>query len=166
MSRWLVATMASVLFVVLVIAVSGFEALFADLEVITQPDATPYLGPGMVVGGAVVVFLTTASGIRTGNPGVTGLVAAATAYLVMLGVGAVGYTMVTGDPTELIVFPAGYALGPFVVGSVVIALLVVVGAIALARHQARTAPGAGSPDGGAGADPDHPSGPGLGGARR
>lgn len=135
MSRWLVATMTSVLFIALVIAVTGFEALLADVEVISQTDATPYLGPAMVLGGAVVVFIATALGIPEGNPGVTGLVAAATSYLVMLGVGAVGYALIRGDVTELLVFPAGYALGPFVVGSVVVALVSVVGGIALARHQ-------------------------------
>ncbi|TDN45300.1 hypothetical protein EDF64_103224 [Curtobacterium flaccumfaciens] len=138
MSRWLLATMTSVLFIALVIAVTGFEALLADVEVISQPDATPYLGPAMVLAGATVVFLATAVGAREGNPGVTGLVAAATAYLVMLGVGAVGYALVRSDLTELLVFPAGYALGPFVVGSVVVALLCVVGGIATARHQAKT----------------------------
>ncbi|GAA3341942.1 hypothetical protein GCM10017714_28080 [Curtobacterium pusillum] len=137
MSRWLIATMTSILFIALVIAVTGFEALLADVEVISQPDATPYLGPAMVLGGAVVVFLATGVGAREGNPGVTGLVAAATAYLVMLGVGAVGYSLIRGELTELLVFPAGYALGPFVVGSVVVALLCVVGGIAMARHQAR-----------------------------
>lgn len=137
MSRWLVATMTSVLFVALVIAVTGFESLLANVEVITQTDATPYLGPAMVVGGAVVVLFATALGIRDGNPGVTGLVAAATAYLVMLGIGAVGYALIRQDVTQLLVFPAGYALGPFVVSSVVVALLCVVGGIALARHQAK-----------------------------
>lgn len=137
MSRWLVATMTSVLFVALVIAVTGFESLLANVEVIAQSDATPYLGPAMVVGGAVVVLFSTALGIRDGNPGVTGLVAAATAYLVMLGIGAVGYALIRQDVTQLLVFPAGYALGPFVVSSVVVALLCVVGGIALARHQAK-----------------------------
>ncbi|MBF4603559.1 MULTISPECIES: DUF6121 family protein [Curtobacterium] len=138
MSRWLIATMTSVLFIALVVAVAGFEALLADVEAIAQPDATPYLGPAMVIGAAVVVFLATAVGAREGNPGVTGLVAAATAYLVMLGVGAVGYAAIRRDLTELLVFPAGYALGPFVVGSVVVALLSVIGGISVARHQART----------------------------
>lgn len=140
MSRWLIATMTSVLFIALVIAVTGFEALLADVEAIPQPDATAYLGPAMVLGAGVVVFVTTAAGIREGNPGVTGLVAAASTYLVMLAVGSVGYSMVRGDATELLVFPAGSALSPFVVGSVVVALLCVVGGIAAARHQAPTAP--------------------------
>lgn len=140
MSRWLIATMTSVLFIALVIAVTGFEALLADVEAIPQPDATAYLGPAMVLAAGVVVFVTTATGIREGNPGVTGLVAAASTYLVMLAVGSVGYSMVRGDATELLVFPAGSALSPFVVGSVVVALLCVVGGIAAARHQARTAP--------------------------
>ncbi|MFJ4219858.1 DUF6121 family protein [Curtobacterium luteum] len=145
MSRWLVATMTSVLFIALVISVSGFEALLADVEPITQPDATPYLGPAMVVSAAIVVFLATATGAREGNPGVTGLVAAATSYLVMLGVGAVGYALLRGDVTELLVFPAGSALGPFVVGTVVVALVCVVGGIAMIRHQARTTDPVGAP---------------------
>lgn len=162
MSRWLFATMTSVLFVALVIAVTGFEALLADVEPISQPDATPYLGPAMVVAAAVVVFLATAAGVREGNPGVTALVAAAGVYLVMLGVGAVGYALVRGDTTELLVFPAGSALGPFVVGSVVVALVSVIGGIAVARHQARTAPtaGADSPVGPTGSSgPSGPSSP-------
>jgi hypothetical protein len=128
--------MTSVLFIALVIAVAGFEALLADVEAIRQPDATPYLGPAMVVGAAIVVFLATSMGAREGNPGVTGLVAAATTYLVMLGVGAVGYALVRSDAAELLVFPAGYSLSPFVVGAVVVALLTVVGGISAVRWQA------------------------------
>ena len=137
MSRWLIATMTSVLFIALVIAVTGFEALLADVEAIPQPDATAYLGPAMVLAAGAVVFLTTAAGIREGNPGVTGLVAAAGTYLVMLATGAVGYSVTRGDGTELLVFPAGSALSPFVVGSVVVALLCVVGGVSAARYQAR-----------------------------
>lgn len=137
MSRWLIATMTSVLFIALVIAVAGFEALLADVEAVPQPDAGPYLGPAMVVAAAVVVFVATAAGTREGNPGVTGLVAAAGTYLGMLGVGSVGYALARGDGTELLVFSAGSALSPFVVGSVVVALVCVVGGVAAARHQSR-----------------------------
>ena len=137
MSRWLVATMTSALFIALVIAVTGFESLLAGLVPITQPDATPDPGPAMVIVAAAVVFAATAAGAPRGNPGVTGLVAAATAYLVMLGVGAVGYALLRADVTQLLVFPAGYALGPFVVGTVVIVLVVVVAGISLARHRPR-----------------------------
>jgi len=144
MSRWLIATMTSVLFIALVVAVTGFESLLADVEAIPQPDASQYLGPAMVVAAAVVVFLATAAGVREGNPGVTGLVAAAAAYLVMLAVGSVGYALTRGDGTELLVFPAGSALSPFVVGSVVVALLCVVGGVAVARHQARQQAGQGA----------------------
>jgi hypothetical protein len=133
MSRWLIATMTSVLFIALVIAVTGFEALLADVEAIPQPDASPYLGPTMVVAAAAVVFLATAAGIREGNPGVTGLVA------------AIGYSMTRGDGTELLVFPAGSALSPFVVGSVVVALLCVVGGVSAARYQARQRPAGATP---------------------
>jgi hypothetical protein len=135
MSRWLVATMTTIVFFALVVAVSGFEFLFTGAEIIVQPDATPYLGPAMVTSVAVVVWFATAFGaVRGANLVVTALVAAATAYLVMLGVGSLAYAFVHGDVAQLIVFPAGYALGPFVVGTVVVALAVVVGGIAVARH--------------------------------
>lgn len=162
MSRWLVATMTSVLFIALVIAVSGFEYLIVGTELISQPDATPYLGPAMVLGVAVVVFLSTALGAERGNPAVSGLVAAAAGYLVMLGVGSIGYALVHGDATQLVVFPAGYALGPYVVGTVVIALVTVVGGIALLRQQARAARASAT---GAGA-PGHPGAPGTGPTQR
>jgi hypothetical protein len=135
MSRWLVATMATILFFALVIAVTGFEFLFSGNDPISQPDATPYLGPAMVTSVAVVVWFATAFGARRGtNIVVTALVAAATSYLVMLGVGSLAYAFLHGDVAELIVFPAGYALGPFVVGTVVVALAVVVGGVAVARQ--------------------------------
>jgi hypothetical protein len=140
MSRWLMATMAVALFVALVVAASGFEALFTGQDPIHQADAGPYLGPSMVIAVAVVVFLSTAVGARRGSPGVSGLVAAAAGYLVMLAVGSLGYAIVTGDVAALVVFPAGYALGPFVVGTVIIAFLVVVGAIAMLRYQNRSTP--------------------------
>lgn len=135
MSRWLLATMTAVLFVALVIAVTGVESLMSSADVITQPDATPYLGPAMVTAVAIVVFCATATGARRGSPIGSGLVGAATAYLVMLGVGSLAYALIHADPAQLVVFPAAYALGPFVVGTVVIALVVVVGAIVLARHE-------------------------------
>lgn len=139
MSRWLLATMTAVLFIALVIAVTGVESLMTNTDVISQPDATPYLGPAMVTAVAIVVFCATASGARRGSPLGNGLVGAATAYLVMLGVGSLGYALVHGDAAQLVVFPAAYALGPFVIGTVVIALVVVVGAIALSRHEHRRA---------------------------
>ena len=86
--------------------------------------------------GGVAPGQATATGARDGNPGITGLVAAATTYLVMLGVGAVGYALVRSDVAELLVFPAGYALSPFIVGAVVVALLTVVGGISAVRWQA------------------------------
>jgi hypothetical protein len=146
MSRWLLATMTTVLFIALVIAVTGFESLLTGLEVISEPDATPYLGPAMVVAVAIVVVFATASGIRRRTPLSSGLIGAATSYLVMLGVGAVGYALVHGDGAQLFVFPATYALGPFVVGTVVIAFLVIVGAVAVTmRDRSRPTSGSGGP---------------------
>lgn len=133
MSRWLLAVMADSLFIALVVAVTGFEALFSGADPITEPDATPYLGPAMVAAVAIVVFFATARGARRGSPAVTGLMTAAAGYLLMLVVGSLGYTIVTGNVADLVVFPAGYALGPFVIGTVIIAFVVVVGAIAVLR---------------------------------
>lgn len=146
MSRWLLATMTTVLFIALVICVTGFESLLTGRDVISQPDATPYLGPAMVVAVAIVVVFATASGIRRGSPVTSGLIGAATSYLVMLAVGAFAYAMIHGDVAELFVFPATYALGPFVVGTVVVAFLVVVGAVAVSRRDRSVPPsGPGEP---------------------
>ncbi len=136
--------MTSVLFIALVIAVTGFEALLADVEAIPQTDASPYLGPAMVVGAGVVVFLATAAGIREGNPGVRVSSPPPARTSSCSASGPSGYAIVRGDGTELLVFPAGSALSPFVVGSVVVALLGVVGGIAAARHQARDTSTAGT----------------------
>ncbi|WP_066517719.1 DUF6121 family protein [Curtobacterium ammoniigenes] len=153
MSRWLLAVMAVSLFIALVVAVTGFEALFSGVDPIREPDATPYLGPSMVTSVAAVVFFTTAGGARRGNPIVSGLVAAALGYLVMLLVGSFGYTMITGNVADLVVFPAGYALGPFVIGTVIIGFAVVVGAVAVSRHADRSHRNGAPPQGARGSDP-------------
>jgi hypothetical protein len=137
MSRWLVATMTVALFIALVVAVSGFESLLSGQDPIRQADATPYLGPSMVVGAAVVVFFATAVGARKGNVAVTGLLAAAGSYLVLLAIGSLGYTIITADVAQLVVFPAGYALAPFVVGTTIVGFVAVVCGVLLVRQQHR-----------------------------
>jgi hypothetical protein len=143
MSRWLVAMMTGALFVALVVAVTGFQYLMTGSPVIREPDASPYLGPAMVAGATVVVVVATGVGARRGSPAVTALVAAAAGYLVMLGIGAIAYALVRGDVAQLVVFPAGYALGPFVVGAAASALVSVAGGIALVRAQNRAPHGTG-----------------------
>jgi len=55
--------------------------------------------------------------VRRGSPTGAALASAASVYVVMLGIGAVGYTIVRADVSWLVLFVGGYALSPFVLGA-------------------------------------------------
>ena len=122
----LLPVLVAVGYVATVIAAWGMTSLFLDIDVIAEKDAGPLLGPAMALAAALVVFrsLWTLRQRRT----LLGPAVAATAsvYLVMLLVGAIGYSVTRGDFTWLVLFTARYATSPFVVAAALLAGLSVV----------------------------------------
>jgi len=109
--------LAAVTYAAAVIALWGFVSLALNVDAIAQRDAGPLLGPTMVLGAVVVTFVAMLRVVRRGSPTGAALASAACVYVVMLGIGAVGYTIVRADVSWLVLFVGGYALSPFVLGA-------------------------------------------------
>ena len=113
------------------IATWGFTSLALDADVIAEPDAGPLLGPAMAAG-AILVTLAWLSRVRTaartwGIP----VLAAASAWFVMLLVGSLGYAATRGEPAWALLFAGRYAASAFLLLPAVLAGVVVVIAAAL-----------------------------------
>jgi hypothetical protein len=126
--------LAAVTYAAAVIALWGFVSLALNVDAIAQRDAGPLLGPAMVLGAVVATFVALLRVGRRGSPTVAALVSAASVYVVMLGIGAVGYTMIRADVSWLVLFVGSYALSPFVLGAALLSGLAVVGVWAATRR--------------------------------
>jgi len=109
--------LAAVTYAAAVIALWGFVSLALNVDAIAQRDAGPLLGPAMVLGAVVVTFVAMLRVVRRVSPTGAALASAASVYVVMLGIGAAGYTIVRADVSWLVLFVGGYALSPFVLGA-------------------------------------------------
>jgi hypothetical protein len=109
--------LATITYGAAVIALWGFVSLALDVDAIAQTDAGPLLGPAMVLGACVVtLFALLRIGRRTSPTG-PALLAAASVYVVVLVIGAVGYAIIRADASWLVLFVGSYALSPFVIGA-------------------------------------------------
>ena len=125
---------ATITYAAAVIALWGFVSLALNVDAIAQRDAGPLLGPLMVLG-ACVATLAALLRVRTRpSPTATGLVAAASVYVVMLGIGAIGYAIIRADVSWFVLFIGAYALSPFVLGAALLSGLNVVVVWALTRR--------------------------------
>jgi O-antigen ligase len=97
-----------------------------DTDPISETDAGPLLGPAMAVSAAVVTAVALWRLRRRSSLAVPAIAAAASAYLVMLVVGTVGYTIGTGVVAQLVLFPARHALSPYLLGTGLLAGVAVV----------------------------------------
>ena len=141
----LLPVLVAVGYVATLIAVWGFTSLLLDADVITEPDAGPLLGPAMAVTAGVVVSLSLWR-LRKRTTLLSPTVAtAASVYVLMLLVGAVGYSSTRGELTWLVLFTARYALSPFVVGAALLAGLSVVFLWAVTIRERRDAEDRGKP---------------------
>lgn len=126
--------LAAVTYAAAVIALWGFVSLALNVDAISQRDAGPLLGPAMVLGAVVVTFVALFRVRARTSPTVAALVSAASVYVVMLGIGAVGYTIIRADVSWLVLFVGAYAGSPFVLGAALLSGLAVVGVWAATRR--------------------------------
>jgi hypothetical protein len=108
--------LATVTYGASVIALWGFLSLGLDADAIAQRDAGPLLGPAMVLGACLVTLVALLKTRGRRSPAVAGLAAAASAYVAMLAIGAVGYSLIRADVSWLVLFVGAYAPSPFVLG--------------------------------------------------
>jgi len=139
-NRQLPAVLVAVTYTALVIGSWGFISLLSDDDVMHYADAGPLLGPSMAVAATLTTWGWVVRVRKGGAPVVAGVAAAASAWLAMLIVGAVGYTVTKGVLAWLLFFPASYALSAFtlVPAAIAGAIVAVAGAFsARARSFAR-----------------------------
>jgi len=117
-----------------VIALWGFVSLALDVDAIAQTDAGPLLGPAIVLTACLITFAALLRVRQRKSPTGPALVAAASVYIGMLLVGAVGYTLVTADLSWFVLFIGAYATSPFVIGAALLAAVDVLVVWALTRH--------------------------------
>lgn len=121
--RRLIAVLIAGGYAAALIAAWAFASLLLDRDAIREPDAGYLLGPSMVAASTVLVAVVLWRASRRRALGGPVVAAAASAYLSMLVVGGVGYTLISGDLAELLEFPARYALTPFLLAAPVLAAL-------------------------------------------
>ena len=117
-----------------VIALWGFVSLALDVDAIAQTDAGPLLGPAIVLTACLITFAALLRVRQRSSPTGPALVAAASVYIGMLLVGAVGYTLVTADLSWFVLFIGAYATSPFVIGAALLAAVDVLVVWVLTRH--------------------------------
>jgi hypothetical protein len=130
----MLAVLAAVTYAAAVIALWGFLSLALNVDAVAQTDAGPLLGPAMVVGACAVTFAALLRVRKRSSPTVPGVVAAASVYVVMLAIGAVGYTLIRADAAWLVLFVGSYALSPFVWGAALLSGVAVVVVWAVTRR--------------------------------
>ena len=125
--RVFLAVLTTVTYLALVVALFGFVSLILDEDVIRERDAGPLLGPAMVAAACISTFVVLVRMPRRASPFRAALAAGASAYIVLLLVGSLGYAASRGEGVWVLLFAARYAGSPFLIGAAVLASAAVVG---------------------------------------
>lgn len=108
------------------IATWGFTSLALDADVIAEKDAGPLLAPAMALGAILATWGWLVRCLRPARPWGTPVLAAASAWAVMLAVGSIGYAITAGEAAWALLFAGRYASSPFLVLPAVLAGVIVV----------------------------------------
>ncbi|MBX3117178.1 MAG: hypothetical protein KF808_07535 [Cryobacterium sp.] len=138
----LVALAGTVIFGALLVAVDGVLSLVLDLDVVTETDAGPLIGPLMAVVALAVVFfailIAMRPAARKANLSVAAaLVGAILVYLLGPISGAVLYFIAREQLAAGALFLAKYLSSPFVLASAALAFVVILVLPPLSRVGAR-----------------------------
>ena len=129
----LLPVLVTVTYLACVIAASGFLSLLLDRDVIDYPDAGPLLGVVMVLAAGVVTWWGCSAVTRRSRPGLVALATAFGCFAAIVIAGAVGYTLIRGSLSWMILAAAHFGLSPFTAAAALLAGLAVVATKALAR---------------------------------
>ena len=125
MNRGLPSVLVAVTYGALIIGSWGVASLVLDQDVIHYSDAGPLLGPAMALCAMAVTFGWVVRVRKRGGIAMCAVGAAASTWLVMIAVGAVGYTITRGVLAWLLLFTGDYAASAFVIAPAILAGLVV-----------------------------------------
>ncbi|HEV7949261.1 MAG TPA: DUF6121 family protein [Glaciihabitans sp.] len=121
-----------------VIAVFGFIALIFSLNVLKEPGASVLLAPAMVAAAIIVTFRRLVRVQAELSPWRDVAGAVASAYVVMLLIGGVGYAIGVGQLLWVPLFIAGEALSPFMLSAALLSGVHVLGLWALTTREANS----------------------------
>jgi hypothetical protein len=116
----LVPVLVAIGYLAALIALWGLLTLVLDRDAISETDAGPLLGPAMAASSGITTAIALWGLRRRSTLGGPIVAAVASAYLAMLVVGTIGYWVGHGALAWLVIFPARYALSPFVIGAAVL----------------------------------------------
>ncbi|MBG6055645.1 hypothetical protein IWX81_002068 [Salinibacterium sp. CAN_S4] len=125
MARTGLAVFATVAYLAALIALWGILSVIVDRDVIDYVDAGPLLGPSMVIAALLVTFASVRTVTIAPRPARVVVGAAVLAFVAMLLVGAVGYSITRGDFGWIPAATVHFALAPFVPGAAVLSAVVV-----------------------------------------
>ena len=125
MNSGLPSVLVAVTYGALIVASWGIASFLLDQDVMHYPDAGPLLGPAMALGAMAVTLGWVVRVRKRGGIVVCAVGATASVWLVMIIVGAVGYTFTRGVLAWLLLFAGDYAASAFVLAPAVLAGLVV-----------------------------------------
>ncbi len=127
----IVAVFAMVLYLALIVAAFGVISLATNIDVITERNAGPLIGPSMAGASVLLVFIMMLIlGVNTpperqrvavGYAMATGIAA----FGIFVVVGALLFAAGEGQPFHVITFSAGMLLSPFAVATGILAFVVV-----------------------------------------
>ncbi|MGK9146168.1 hypothetical protein KXS11_00885 [Plantibacter flavus] len=132
---WWVAPFAAVTYVALVVCAFGFISLFADLDVVADPEAGPLTGPLMVVVATIVVAWVIVRETRRLPLRVSIGTALLAGLLAWFGYGVSGgvfAAIAARDLAGAAVFAASTLVAPFSITAGLLAVAVVLGASTVA----------------------------------
>lgn len=126
----LVAATGVVVYGALLVAVDGVLSLVLDLDVVTEPDAGPLIGPVMALVALAFVFIAILNAQKATRsqarlPLAAAILGAIAVYLASPLAGAVLYRWDKRGLTEGFSFFTEYLSSPFVIASAVLALIVI-----------------------------------------
>ncbi|MBG6056981.1 fatty acid desaturase [Cryobacterium sp. MP_M5] len=125
-----VAVFAAVLYAALIVAAFGMISLATNLDVISEPDAGPLVGPSMAAVAVLLVFvlmLTLGVATRPDRQRVAvgySFAAGIAAFGIFIVTGAILYAAGDGQPFHVLTFSAAMLLSPFSLATGILAVVV------------------------------------------
>ena len=125
----LLPVLATVTYLATLIAAWGILSLALDRDVVDYADAGPLLGPPMALGACVVTWAFSRAALRGRAPALA-IAAVVVSWLVVIAIGAIGYTAPT-----ILATAVHFAISPFVLAAALLSGLTVLATRGLAPRR-------------------------------
>lgn len=130
---FLLPVLVTVTFLAALVAASGMLSLALDRDVIDYPDAGPLLGVAMALAAGIVTWAGCSRSAHRASPWITATLTALLCFTAVVLAGAVGYALIQGSLSWVVLASAHFAASPFTVAAAVLSGAAVVATWALTR---------------------------------